>query len=159
MWHVWLTQGCQYPPRLQILRIDREGMIDDVITHGTWRHYFVQKHTGWLQSSQVCDDTKRVKKMLLALSYLSWLVYFLPSTLLLQMHAWVYQETFDVNIKIAQTMQNISNLACRQRSYSQGIKMKIMLLSESQVYWRNVWAAITTKNTIMSNSTDRTQMV
>ena len=26
------------PPHLQILRIDREGMIDDVISHGIWRH-------------------------------------------------------------------------------------------------------------------------
>ena len=29
-----LCQGCQ-PPRLQILRIDGEGMIDDVIIHST----------------------------------------------------------------------------------------------------------------------------
>ena len=32
-----LLRGYQ-PPRLQILRTDREGMIDDVITHSTWRH-------------------------------------------------------------------------------------------------------------------------
>ena len=25
-------------PRLQILRIDRQGMIDDVISHGVWHH-------------------------------------------------------------------------------------------------------------------------
>ena len=26
------------PPRHQLLRIDREGMIDDVISHDKWRH-------------------------------------------------------------------------------------------------------------------------
>ena len=40
---------------------------------------------------------------------------------LLQCHAGVHEETFNVNIKIAQTMENIWNLACQQRSYSQGI--------------------------------------
>ena len=38
MWHPRLTQGSQYPPRPQILRIDREGRIDDVIMHVTWLH-------------------------------------------------------------------------------------------------------------------------
>ena len=28
-------RGAVNPPRLQILRIDREGIIDDAITHGT----------------------------------------------------------------------------------------------------------------------------
>ena len=31
------------PPRLQLLRIDGEGMIDDVIMHGTWRHLWQKK--------------------------------------------------------------------------------------------------------------------
>ena len=58
------------------------------------------------RSSQIYDDTKCVKKTLLALLHLSWLVHFLPVTLLLQWHVRVYKETFSVNIKIAQTMQN-----------------------------------------------------
>ena len=37
-----LLQGCQ-PPRLQILRIDGEGMIDDVIMQGTLRHLWKKK--------------------------------------------------------------------------------------------------------------------
>ena len=49
------------PARLQMLRIDREGIIDDVIMHGTWRHW--------------CNK-KCAKKMLLELYHLIWLVYF-----------------------------------------------------------------------------------
>ena len=61
-------QGCQSPMSSQILRIGREGMIDDVIKHGTCTTLFVQKNTHGLRSSQnICDDTKRVKRMLLAL--------------------------------------------------------------------------------------------
>ena len=32
------------PPRLQILRIDGEAMIDDVIMHGTLRHLWKKTH-------------------------------------------------------------------------------------------------------------------
>ena len=56
--------------------------------------------------------------------------YFLPITLLLQWHVRVYKETFSVNIKIAQTMQNIWNSACEQRAWL----FEILL---SKVYWRN----------------------
>ena len=48
--HVWMFFCCLYvictvlglstPLCLQILTIGREGMIDDVITHGTWRHLY-----------------------------------------------------------------------------------------------------------------------
>ena len=31
----WSHYGAVNPPRLQILRIDRDGLIDDVITHAT----------------------------------------------------------------------------------------------------------------------------
>ena len=76
--------------------------------------------------SQICDDTKCMKKMLLALLHLSWLVYFLPITLLLQWRVRVYKKTFSVYIKIAQTMQNIWNSACEQRAW-----LFEILLSES----------------------------
>ena len=33
----WPTAELSSPPCLQILRIDREGMIDDIKMHGTWR--------------------------------------------------------------------------------------------------------------------------
>ena len=91
-----------------------------------WRHNacymtsFVQKHTGWLQSSQICDDTKHVKKMLLALLYLSWLVYILPSHYYNAMLEFMRKHSM-LTLKIAQTKQNIWNLACQQRSCSQGI--------------------------------------
>ena len=36
--HLRLYQGCHNPPRHQILRIDREEMIDDVLSHDKLRH-------------------------------------------------------------------------------------------------------------------------
>ena len=49
-----------------------------------------------------------MKKTLLALQHLILLVYFPPVTLfnILQWHTGVYEETFDVNNKIAQTTQS-----------------------------------------------------
>ena len=35
----WSTIRAVNPPRLQILRIEREGILDDVMMHGTWRHF------------------------------------------------------------------------------------------------------------------------
>ena len=35
---LYYATGAVNPPRLQILRIDREGMIDDEISHGTLVH-------------------------------------------------------------------------------------------------------------------------
>ena len=117
MWHPRLTHGCQYPPRLQILRIDREGRIDDVITHVTWRH--LCKNILVDSNCHKFAMTQNVRKRCCWHCYI-WADSF-TFTLLLPSHAGVYEETFNVNIKIAQTMQNIWNLACQQRSYSQGI--------------------------------------
>ena len=36
------TQGCQ-PPRHQILRIDRKGIIVDIVSHDKWRHFVPKK--------------------------------------------------------------------------------------------------------------------
>ena len=55
-----------------------------------------------------------MKKTLLALQHLTWFAYFPPVTLfnitmaclILQWHTGVYEETFDVNNKIAQTTQS-----------------------------------------------------
>ena len=41
-------------------------MIDDATMFNTWRH-LRKKDTHWLRSSQICDDRKCAKKMLLAL--------------------------------------------------------------------------------------------
>ena len=43
------TELSNYPPHLQILRTDRGGKIDDVISHGTWCH--LCKKTWGLQST------------------------------------------------------------------------------------------------------------
>ena len=66
------------PQRLQILRIDREGM---------------KRH------DVICaEKKKRVKKMLLELYHLTWSVYFQPITLslILQWHTGVCNETLDI---------------------------------------------------------------
>ena len=42
-------------------------------------------------------------------------------SIIITMAARVYKEKLNVNIKIAQTMQNIWNLACEQALCSQGI--------------------------------------
>ena len=53
------------------------------------------KNTWWLWSSQFCDDTKRMKT---------------NQIIILQRHITVDEETFNVNIKIAEKMQNSWNL-------------------------------------------------
>ena len=75
------------PPCLQMLRIDREGVIGDIIMHGTWRH--------------LCKKYL-LTQIIMNLQCLTWLFYFSPITLfrILQWHIYhtgVYEETFDVN--------------------------------------------------------------
>ena len=38
----WYTFRAVNPRSIQILRIDRGGIVDDVITHGTWRQLYVK---------------------------------------------------------------------------------------------------------------------
>ena len=61
-----LYQGCQ-PPTSSIIRIGREGMIDDVIMHGTWRHLYKKILVDSDCPKFAMTVTKCVKKMLLAL--------------------------------------------------------------------------------------------
>ena len=86
----WFSQGCQ-TPRLQILRIDREGVIDDLISHGIWR--LCSKNTRWPDRHE-------------------YAMFHIIACLLVHCngitnHTEVYEEMFDVNSKKAQTMQNI----------------------------------------------------
>ena len=85
------------PPCPQILRIDREGTIDKVIMHSAY--------------DVICH--------LFKLYNLTWLAYYPPITLLLilQWHTRVCEETFNVNSKITQTMQNIRNFIVRKSIY------------------------------------------
>ena len=76
------------------------------------------KNTCWLQSSQICDDHKMHVKDVVGIVTLTWLVY-LPAIILfliLQWHTGVCEETFDVDIKIAQTKQNSWNFIVRKSS-------------------------------------------
>ena len=82
-------------------------MIDDVKMYDTWHHSCKK----YFQSSQICDDHKMQVKDVVGFVTLTWLVYFPAITLLLilQWHTGVCEETFNVNIKIAQTKQNSWN--------------------------------------------------
>ena len=118
------------PQHLQILRVDREGMIDDVTMHGTWR-YLCKKHSfiPIVLNIIFCSDSKRSKQMLLALQHSLTNHIFL---LVLTLHTGVCEETFNVtiktqptfemtnlsqfNIKIVQTTQNIWDFIVRESS-------------------------------------------
>ena len=49
------------PSRLQILRIDRKGMINDIICDITVLMSFVQKILADSDCHRICDDTKHAK--------------------------------------------------------------------------------------------------
>ena len=49
------------PPHLQILRIDRKGMINDIICDITVLMSFVQKILADSDCHRICDDTKHAK--------------------------------------------------------------------------------------------------
>ena len=86
------------PQHSQILRVDREGMIDDVIC---------AKKTLWIQSSRIFAVIQNARKRC------CWHCNIWAITLLLisKLHTGVCEETFNVNIKIIiiQTTQNIWN--------------------------------------------------
>ena len=96
------------PQHLQILRVDREGMIDDVTMHGTWR-YLCKKHSfiPIVLNIIFCSDSKRSKQMLLALQH-SLTNHIL--LLVLTLHTGVCEETFNVNIKTQPTFE-MTNLS------------------------------------------------
>ena len=98
------------PWHLQILRVGTKGMIDDVITHSTWCH--LCKNTPWLRSSQIFAVTQNTRRRC------CWHCNIWPITLLLilKLHTRVCEETFNVNIKIVQTMQNIWNFIVQKAS-------------------------------------------
>ena len=96
------------PQHLQILRVDREGMIDDVTMHGTWR-YLCKKHSfiPIVLNIIFCSDSKRSKQMLLALQH-SLTNHIL--LLVLTLHTRVCEKTFNVNIKTQPTFE-MTNLS------------------------------------------------
>ena len=71
------------PPRLQILRIDRKGMINDIICDITVLMSFVQKILADSDCHRICDHTKRENQSDYCISI--W-------------HTGVDKEMFDVNI-------------------------------------------------------------
>ena len=119
------------PPLLQILRIDREGMTDDVITDGTWRHLCKKYSLAPLVTNLWWHKT--CKKDVVG----KLCIFEMTGSLLLQWHARVYEETLNVNFKIVETMQYILNLACEQAPCSQGTSIWNFIVWKSSLYWRN----------------------
>ena len=112
------------PWHLQILRVDTEGMIDDVITHGTWCH--LCKNTPWLRSSRIFAVTQNTRRRC------CWHCNIWPITLLLilKLHTRVCEETFNVNIKIVQTMQNIWNFIVQKASLQEMANFQWLYIRE-----------------------------
>ena len=109
--------GCQsLMSSNKLLRIDREGMIDDIIMNGTWCHLCKK----YLLTPIITNLRWHWQNARNSYNFI-WIIFELIGLLLLQWHAKVYQEMLNVNIKIAQTMQNIWNLACEQALCSHGI--------------------------------------
>ena len=97
------------PPLLEILRIDREGMIDDVITFNTWRH-LRKKDTRWLRSSRICDDAKCAKKDVVGIVTFD-LIGLLPTNHIIAYITMAYRRFLRKSLVLtAKTTQNIWNI-------------------------------------------------
>ena len=114
-------------------------MVYDVIvqknTHWPSRHKFAITQNAWKRCCWHCYI------------WADWF-FFLPITLLLQWHVRVYKETFSVNIKIAQTMQNIWNSACEQRVWLFEILLSESLLKKWQtsgIIWEISYSNLETR--------------
>ena len=82
------------PPRLQILRIDGEGMIDDIIMHGTWRH---------------CEKNVPKRCYWNCIIWPNWFTSYQSLLHILQRHTRFCEKMFDVNSKVDQIRQSIWN--------------------------------------------------
>ena len=126
------------PPGFQILRIDWEGMKDDALTHGSWcclcKEYSLTLITTnlWCQKMPEKDVVGNVTSDLIAL---------LPTTIIAYITIWqftqVYEKTFNVNSKIAQTMQNIWNFIVEKSTLQEnGTSVTIREISDSKFIWK-----------------------
>ena len=110
-----ILQGCQLP-RFSMLRIDWEGMKDDIITHGSWcrlckkynvasnRYEFVMTEDARKRCSWQCNiwpDCFTSHQSHYCLYYNMALTQ-------------VYEKMFDVNSKIAQTKKIYLKFHCRK---------------------------------------------
>ena len=109
-------------PCLQLLRIDKVLMIGDVITHVTQDQ--LCKTFGDLGSRLIVTNLwwHKMHENNVVGVVTFHVIGLLPTNhiIILQWHTGVYEETFDLNDKIAQTMQNIWNVG-----------------KSTRVYWRN----------------------
>ena len=166
------------PQHLQILRVDREGMIDDVTMHGTWR-YLCKKHSfiPIILNIIFCSDSKRSKQMLLALQH-SLTNHIL--LLVLTLHTGVCEETFNVNIKtqptfemtnlsqfnssnnivsIVQTTQNIWNFIVRESSQKEMANFRRLSRRFHTLIWRPGDAVQNLESPGLSGRIDSTALI
>ena len=105
-------------------------MIDDVITHGTWCH--LCKNTPWLRLSRIFAVMQNARRRC------CWHCNIWPITLLLisKLHTGVCQETFNVNFKIVQTMQNIWNFIVGKSSLKEMANFQRLSRRIHTLIWR-----------------------
>ena len=87
------------PPRLQILRIDGERMIDDIIMHGTWRH---------------CEKNVPKRCYWNCNIWPNWFTSYQSLLRILQWHTRFCEKMFDVNSKVDQIRQSIWNFIVKK---------------------------------------------
>ena len=87
------------PPRLQILRIDGEGMIDDIIMHGTWRH---------------CEKNVPKRCYWNCNIWPNWFTSYQSLLRILQRHTRFCEKMFDVNSKVDQIRQRVWNFIVKK---------------------------------------------
>ena len=112
-------------------------MKDDALTHGSWcclcKEYSLTLITTnlWCQKMPEKDVVGNVTSDLIAL---------LPTTIIAYITIWqftqVYEKTFNVNSKIAQTMQNIWNFIVEKSTLQEnGTSVIIREISDSKFIW------------------------
>ena len=138
-----ILQHCSFrtwsaPPGFQILRIDWEGMKDDALTHGSWCHlckeYSLTLITTnlWCQKMPEKDVVGNVTSDLIALLPTNHIIAYIRIW-----HTKVYEKTFNVKSKIAQTMQNIWNFIVKKSTLQEnGTSVIIWEISDSKFIWK-----------------------
>ena len=126
-------------PGFQILRIDWEGMKDDVIMHGSWcllcKKYLLTPITTnlWWQKMPEKDVVGNVTSDLIALLPTTHIITYIIQYGILK----VYEKTCNVNSKIAQTMQSIWNFIVEKSTLQEnGTSVIIREISDSKFIWK-----------------------
>ena len=114
------------PRHLQIFRVDREWIIDDIIMH----ELIWAKNTRWFRLSRIFVQN--------AWKRCCWHCNIWPIILLLilKLHTGVCEEMFNVNIKIVQTTQNIWNFIVGKSSLQEMANFRLLSGRFHTLIWR-----------------------